>query len=72
MWLVSNGMRWCASCVLRALGNHEPIRSVVSLAEMADALEDEDAADENRGIDRAAEDDYRAHSPSITGLYEAP
>jgi hypothetical protein len=27
--------------------------------------------EEDRGIDRAAEADYRAHSPSITGVYES-
>lgn len=31
-----------------------------------------DLADEPEGIDRAAEDNYRAHSSSATGVYEAP
>jgi hypothetical protein len=36
---------------------------------------DDDGPDddqEDTGVDRQAEDDYRAHSPSITGVYEAP
>lgn len=32
----------------------------------------EAAADQEGGIDRQAEDDYRAHSSSHTGLYEEP
>lgn len=33
--------------------------------------QEQDQAEEDGGIDRAAEDDYRAHSSSITGVYEA-